>query len=102
MSLTLYSRNLKHLRKKNNLTQQQVADFLNISIEAYQAYEQRKHFPCNQTQLELCNLFNFLDLYKMHTVDLAKEKQDKRDRLPGAVIIGLTQIKETINNLLTA
>jgi transcriptional regulator with XRE-family HTH domain len=57
------SNNLKSLRKKRGLTQQQVADYLNVTHAAYNFYERGSREPNITTLIRLADLFDVpLDL----------------------------------------
>lgn len=49
--------NLKYLRKKANMTQQQVADILGITQQAYANYESNKREPDRQMLIKLAQIF---------------------------------------------
>lgn len=50
--------NLKILRKKQNLTQQQVADAIGIGMQAYAYYEKEERDPSPDTLCKLADFFN--------------------------------------------
>ncbi len=50
--------NLKELRKKHSLTQVKVAEYLNISHQSYNNYENNKFEPPIETLKKLATLFN--------------------------------------------
>lgn len=49
---------LKNERKKHKLTQQDIANHLNITREAYTLYETGKNIPTTENILKLANLYN--------------------------------------------
>lgn len=51
-------KNLKQLRQANKMTQQEVADILNIQRPTYSRYESGEREPDNKTIIKLCELFN--------------------------------------------
>lgn len=51
------SNNLKELRLKKELTQKEVADYLNVDRSTYSYYEARKTEPSLTTLAKLCELF---------------------------------------------
>jgi len=51
------SQNLKLLRKQNKMNQQQVADYLNISQQAYGRYEKGDREPDVENLIRLSKLF---------------------------------------------
>lgn len=59
--------NLKILRKKNHMTQQDVGDMLNISRQAYSNYETGKRAP------EIGLLAKLSDLYHITLDDMVKQ-----------------------------
>jgi DNA-binding XRE family transcriptional regulator len=48
---------LKEVRKTKNLTQEQAADKLGVSIHTYRAYEQNKKNPSYAILIKMRNLF---------------------------------------------
>ena len=55
--ITVLSRNLKILRKQKNLTQQQMANILNVSQQAYARYEKGDREPDLSTLIKLAEFF---------------------------------------------
>ena len=53
-----FNERLKELRKQSPLTQKDIADRLNISVSAYQNYEQGKNEPNIEKLIILANLFD--------------------------------------------
>ncbi len=51
------ARNLRYLRKQNNLTQEAISDILNISRQAYSNYETCKRVPDLDTLLRLSQYY---------------------------------------------
>lgn len=49
---------LQYIRKKNNLTQEKVAEALGISIETISRYENNWMFPTAHILVKLCSLYN--------------------------------------------
>lgn len=54
----MLSRRLKFLRKKNNLTQQQVAEHLNVTLRQYQRYEVARCEPPLNTLVVIADFFD--------------------------------------------
>lgn len=52
------SRNLRYLRKQNNLTQEAISDILNISRQAYSNYETCKRVPDLDTLIRLSQFYH--------------------------------------------
>lgn len=55
----MFNKRLRELRMKNKLTQQNMADKLQISLNAYQKYEQAERCPSLDC---LVNIANILDV----------------------------------------
>ena len=64
--------NLKKLRKENNLSQEQLADKLNISRQAISKWESGKAYPDIDNLILLRNIFNT-------TIDDLVLREDKVD-----------------------
>ncbi len=54
----MFGKRLRSARLSNNLTQQQVADLLGITVNAYQKYEQSMRSPSLDTLVKLADLFS--------------------------------------------
>lgn len=54
----MFGKRLRSARLYNNLTQQQVADTLGMTVNAYQKYEQSMRSPSLDTLVKLADLFN--------------------------------------------
>ncbi|MBE2973036.1 helix-turn-helix domain-containing protein [Priestia megaterium] len=54
----MFSVRLTSLRKKKNVTQQKVADYLGITRPAYTAYEQGKRQPDYETLTKIADFFD--------------------------------------------
>ncbi len=55
---TNFKSNLKALREDHNLTQQNIADAINVSRSSYAYYESGTHFPSLETVSALAAMFN--------------------------------------------
>ncbi len=53
-----FSENLQLLRKKNNMTQEQLAEHLQVSRQAVSKWEAAQSYPEMEKLLEICNLFS--------------------------------------------
>lgn len=53
----MFGKRLRAARIKSGLTQQQVADSLDITVNAYQKYEQSMRSPSLETLVKLADLF---------------------------------------------
>ena len=61
----LFGSNLKKLRKARNMTQEQLAEALNVSLPNISYIETGKTYPSVETQEKLCKVLkvNYPDLY---------------------------------------
>lgn len=53
-----FSERLKNLRKTRMIPQKDIAEYLGISVSAYQYYEAGKNEPCIARLIMLADLFN--------------------------------------------
>ena len=53
-----FGKNLKQIRKDNNMTQAQVVEMLHCSINKYASWEQGRTEPDIESLRELCRIFN--------------------------------------------
>lgn len=51
----MFSKRLRAARMKQKFTQQQMADLLSVSLNAYQKYEQAERFPSPDTLVKLAD-----------------------------------------------
>jgi transcriptional regulator with XRE-family HTH domain len=56
--MAVFSDRLKETRKLRGITQKQMADFLEITEQAYQNYEYGKREPNHETTLKIADYFN--------------------------------------------
>lgn len=75
---------LKMLRKKNNLTQQQVAERLNVSKAVVSSYELSNRSPSFQTLVKIANLYNvttdfLLGINKRKMIDITNLTSEQAD-----------------------
>ena len=76
------------LREKNNLSQQQVAEKLNMSQRAYAHYEKGEHEPSIEALVTLSNLYNvsvdvLVGKYELPELrDIVSRDRPKRGRKP--------------------
>ncbi|MFA1820597.1 helix-turn-helix domain-containing protein [Virgibacillus oceani] len=66
---------LKYLRKKRNLSQQYMADFLGITRQGYGKYEDGKSEPDSKSIVKLADFF---DVTTDYLLDHDTEDEDKR------------------------
>lgn len=67
-----FSENLQFLRKKNNMTQEQLAEHLQVSRQAVSKWEAAQSYPEMENLLELCSLFS-CDLDMLVRGDVEKD-----------------------------
>ena len=75
---------LKMLRKKNNLTQQQVAERLNVSKAVVSSYELSNRSPSFQTLVKITNIYNvttdfLLGINKRKMIDITNLTSEQAD-----------------------
>lgn len=54
----MFNERLRDVRKKCGFTQQNMADKLNISLNAYQKYEQAERSPSLESLVAIADIFN--------------------------------------------
>ncbi len=54
----MFSKRLRALRMKHGFTQQKMADMLNLSLNAYQKYEQAERMPAYDCLVRIADIFN--------------------------------------------
>ncbi|EOS64023.1 helix-turn-helix domain-containing protein [Anaerotruncus sp. X29] len=67
-----FSENLQLLRKKNNMTQEQLAEHLQVSRQAVSKWEAAQSYPEMENLLEICSLFS-CDLDMLVRGDVEKD-----------------------------
>ncbi|PAD10161.1 hypothetical protein CHH78_02270 [Shouchella clausii] len=65
----MFAKRLAYLRKKNEYTQQRVADFLGITRPAYSAYERGTREPDYESLQKLANFFGVSTDYLLGRTD---------------------------------
>ncbi|OXS69873.1 helix-turn-helix domain-containing protein [Priestia filamentosa] len=77
----MFSVRLTSLRKKRNVTQQRVADFLGITRPAYTAYEQGKRQPDYETLQKIAKYFDVSIDYLLTGNEYRPEESIRFDEL---------------------
>lgn len=105
--------NLKELRRRNNLTQQDVADYLRMSRVGYAKYENNKAEPTVNGIIKLADLYNVSidDLLGRVTIEQTplrriRLQKETKDKIESAVSKGVeefirenkSKLKEYIKN----
>ena len=75
-----FSKNLKKLRKENNLSQEQLAEELNVSRQAISKWESATAYPEMDKIITLCDKFqvNIDDLLYKDVKEANREKEAKK------------------------
>lgn len=68
----MFNSRLRSLRMKNKYTQQDMADMLDISLNAYQKYEQSERFPSLGTLVKIADIFKVPTDYLLGRDDFLK------------------------------
>lgn len=55
--MKIFAERVKTLRREHKKTQQQMADFLQVGVRAYQYYEGAKHYPDVPGLIKMADLF---------------------------------------------
>ena len=71
----LFGQNLRKIRKKHNLTQEQLAEKIDISLPNISYIENGKTYPSVDTQEKLCKILKikYQDLYAFDELPTVKE-----------------------------
>lgn len=95
------SENLKKLRKEYNLSQEDLAEKLNVSRQSISKWEQGLSYPEMDKMLQLCKMFN-LNIDELLNKDITKEENNKQSGLNFSKYIEdfLNFISKTINMFL--
>lgn len=67
--MSLFSKRLKEIRVASQITQKEVALFLEMTPNAYQKYEYDRREPPYDTLIKLCNYFNVSSDYLLGLSD---------------------------------
>lgn len=76
------SENLKEIRKRNSLSQEQLAEKLGVSRQAVSKWESGQSYPEMDKMLLICKLFNFNidELMNKNIIDVDENNQVKANR----------------------
>jgi len=66
----MLAKRLKECRKQKKVTQREVAEFLNMTVNAYQKYELSTREPNNDTLLKLAEYFEVSTDYLLGRPDI--------------------------------
>lgn len=73
------SDNLKRIRKDNNLSQEQLADKLNVSRQSVSKWESGAAYPEMDKVLQICKMFN-LNIDELLNQDIKQVNENKKIR----------------------
>lgn len=68
----MFNQRLRKMRRKRNFTQQNMADMLNISLNAYQKYEQSERFPSLECLVRIADILKVPTDYLLCRDDFLK------------------------------
>ena len=71
--------NLKRIRKENNLSQEQLADKLNVSRQSVSKWESGQAYPEMDKVLQICKMFN-LNIDELLNQDIKKVREEKNSK----------------------
>lgn len=91
--------NLKWLRSKRNLSQQEVADGMNLPVDRYKKYEYGKNTPPAETLLAISRYY-YISIDLLLTVDLRKISIENLMRLEDNRIVLPIAVDREGNNLI--
>lgn len=100
MSLIIFGKNLKYLRDKKKLTQEEIAGSIRIKTGTYSKYETGKAFPNVETLIDICNALDYFDLYRMLTVNLRSSRDSEKKALPANISVALKNIIKEASEVL--
>ncbi|MFC1656495.1 Hsp20 family protein [Patescibacteria group bacterium] len=93
--------NLKNLRKENNLTQEDLADSLNVSRQTINALETGKYLPSIILALQIANFFEleFDDIFceNISLIDKRKEADMPKDMSPWSPFREVNSLHDAID-----
>ena len=81
-----FAENLKELRKERGLSQEDLAELLDVSRQAVSKWEQGMGYPEVETLLLLAGKLN-ISLDSLMAVEIAKEGREDRSRITGTILI---------------
>ena len=72
--------NLKRIRKENNLSQEQLADKLNVSRQSVSKWESGTSYPEMDKMIQLCRMFD-LNIDELLNQDIKKVREEKNSKI---------------------
>ena len=93
-----FANNLKRIRKENNLSQEQLADKLNVSRQSVSKWESSQAYPEMDKVLQLCKMFNVnIDELLNQDIKEVKENKEGKNKINKYLDDFLSYITKTIN-----
>ena len=74
------SKNLKRIRKENNLSQEQLADKLGVSRQAVSKWESEQAYPEMEKMVAICKMFN-LNIDELLNQDVREVNENKQSKI---------------------
>lgn len=78
----MFPKRLRQQRLARKLTQQQMADALNLSLNAYQKYEQSERSPSLETLIQIADLLDVSTDYLLCRDDFLSRRGESADVHP--------------------
>lgn len=90
--------NLKRIRKEHNLSQEQLADKLNVSRQAVSKWESGQAYPEMDKMLQLCQIFNLnIDELLNQNIKDVNSKKEAKNNVNKFIDSFLEYITKTVN-----
>jgi transcriptional regulator with XRE-family HTH domain len=96
MSLKIFSQNLNYLMKKRKLSRSLMCEKLRIDSARLSHWTQSRAYPRTEAMVDLCNVLEYYDLYKLLTVDLSKLKIEEPKRKMKVLLLEPDQVDRLI------
>lgn len=71
----MFSKRLREMRKERKLTQQQMADMLNVSLNGFQKYEQAERSPSLDCLVRIADILDVSTDYLLGRDDFIKQER---------------------------
>ena len=81
-----FSENLKKIRKENHLSQEELAELLDVSRQAVSKWEQGQGYPEVEKLLLLSNKLN-ISLDELMSSEISRDTEKKSKKVTGSIII---------------
>ena len=95
--------NLKKIRKDNNLSQEQLAEKLNVSRQSVSKWESGQSYPEMDKVIQICNLFNLnineLINENISEVNEVKESQNRTNKYISSFFDYITKVVDMFSSM---